>query len=199
MLALIAPSKRLFGKGIGVRMSVYPVTLILWFATGLWHGAGWNFIAWGLTNGVVIIISQELTPLYKRFHERISGADTPAYNAFQILRTFWLMSFIRSFDIYPSVGATVKAFCSVWTDFGLGRLAELGLSGLGLSAADYAVVLAGTAVMIAVGPLKARRYSQEPPSMAVRAVCCLALFMAILIFGRYGIGYDFNQFIYNRF
>jgi hypothetical protein len=178
---------------------VYAVTLILWFATGLWHGAGWNFIAWGMANGIVIVISQELTPLYKRFHERIPFSGAPAYNAFQILRTFWLMSFIRSFDIYPTVSATVKAFISVWTDFGPGRLAEIGIFDLGLSPADCAAALAGTLIMIVVGPLKKRRYSEEPPSFGLRAVCILALFMTVIIFGRYGIGYDSNQFIYNRF
>jgi D-alanyl-lipoteichoic acid acyltransferase DltB (MBOAT superfamily) len=200
LLSLITPSKKLFGERIGVRVPVYLVTLILWFATGLWHGAGWNFIAWGLANGVVIIISQELTPLYKRFHERIPVSNTRAYDAFRILRTFWLMSFIRSFDIYPTVGATVKAFLSVWTDFGPERLTQQGLFALGLSPADYAAVLAGTLIMIAVGMLKKRGYGQESPSATrLRAVCIPALFMAVLVFGRYGIGYDLNQFIYNRF
>jgi D-alanyl-lipoteichoic acid acyltransferase DltB (MBOAT superfamily) len=199
LLSLIAPSKRLFGERVGVRVPVYAVTLILWFATGLWHGAGWNFIAWGMANGIVIVISQELTPLYKRFRERIPFSGAPAYNAFQILRTFWLMSFIRSFDIYPTVSATMKAFISVWTDFRPGRLAELGLFDLGLSPADCAAVLAGTLIMIVVGPLKKRRYSEDPPPFGLQAVCILALFMAVIIFGRYGIGYDPNQFIYNRF
>ena len=32
--------------------------LIVWFLTGLWHGASWNFVAWGLYFGVLLIIEK---------------------------------------------------------------------------------------------------------------------------------------------
>ncbi len=32
--------------------------LIVWFLTGLWHGAAWNFIAWGLYFGVLIALER---------------------------------------------------------------------------------------------------------------------------------------------
>ena len=32
--------------------------LIVWLLTGLWHGAGWNFILWGLYYGVLLIIEK---------------------------------------------------------------------------------------------------------------------------------------------
>lgn len=34
--------------------------LIVWFLTGLWHGAAWNFVAWGLYYGVILIIEKYL-------------------------------------------------------------------------------------------------------------------------------------------
>ena len=30
--------------------------LIVWFLTGLWHGAAWNFVAWGLYYGLILIL-----------------------------------------------------------------------------------------------------------------------------------------------
>lgn len=33
----------------GNRRHLYRNLLIVWFLTGMWHGAGWNFILWGLT------------------------------------------------------------------------------------------------------------------------------------------------------
>lgn len=33
---------------------------VVWFLTGIWHGAGWNFIVWGLYNGILLIIEKIL-------------------------------------------------------------------------------------------------------------------------------------------
>lgn len=42
--------------------------LIVWFLTGLWHGAAWNFVAWGLYYGVILIIEKYLlSPVLDRF------------------------------------------------------------------------------------------------------------------------------------
>ena len=34
--------------------------LVVWFLTGFWHGASWNFIVWGLLFGIVLIIEKLL-------------------------------------------------------------------------------------------------------------------------------------------
>ena len=39
-----------FWNAIGKRIPVYLATIIVWFTTGIWHGAAWNFIVWGLLN-----------------------------------------------------------------------------------------------------------------------------------------------------
>ena len=32
--------------------------LVVWAATGIWHGASWNFLLWGLFYGVLIILEK---------------------------------------------------------------------------------------------------------------------------------------------
>lgn len=49
--------------------------LIVWFLTGLWHGASWNFILWGLYFGVLIILERLfLGKLLERLPKIISTA-----------------------------------------------------------------------------------------------------------------------------
>ena len=36
----------------------YRNLFIVWFCTGFWHGAGWNFIIWGLYFGVLLVIEK---------------------------------------------------------------------------------------------------------------------------------------------
>lgn len=40
--------------------------LIVWFLTGLWHGASWNFIVWGLYYGIILIIEKFIFKIKER-------------------------------------------------------------------------------------------------------------------------------------
>lgn len=41
--------------------------MVVWMLTGLWHGASWNFVAWGLYYGILLLIEKyALAPLLER-------------------------------------------------------------------------------------------------------------------------------------
>ena len=194
-----------FGKGISRRLSVYLCTAVTWFLTGLWHGAGWNFIVWGMLNCAVLLISQELKPLYERFHKRFPHltASRP-YGAFMAVRTFLLMGFIRVFDCYRDVPLTFRMIGSVFTEWNLPALLSGGIFSLGLSVLDFGVIGVGIAVMYAVSKLgndatgtSLRDKLWNRPALS--ACLCGVMLFAIVLFGAYGPGYDASQFIYNQF
>mgnify|MGYP000793185955 CR=1 FL=1 len=203
MLNLSKFSRKHFGEVIGKRVTVYLSAFVLWFTTGLWHGAAWNFIVWGLMNFVVIMVSQELEPLYEKFHKRFSVKGKVPYEAFQILRTFLLMSGIRMFDCYRDVPLTFKMVGTMFTKFNIGELFNGSLLSIGLSVADYVVLIVGFIVVFTVSLFKVRVGNvrtvllQKPPIVyfGIMAV----MIMLIIVFGAYGIGYDSSQFIYNQF
>lgn len=203
MMKLTQWCRAKYGLGLAKRASVYLVTMLTWFVTGIWHGASWNFIVWGLLNGIIILVSQELTPLYKRFHERFPALQpTFGYRLFQVGRTFLLMSAVRVLDCYRDVPVTFRAVGSIFTDFDPSILWNGSLLALGASGSDWAVALCGIAIMIAVSLLsraESLRAQLSRRSLALRWVLFGALFLAIVIFGAYGVGYDANQFIYNQF
>lgn len=54
------------GNRVPIFRWIYNVMLV-WFLTGLWHGASWNFVLWGLYFGVILIIEKfVLSKLLKR-------------------------------------------------------------------------------------------------------------------------------------
>lgn len=202
MLNLSKFSRRTLGENIGKRIPVYLATIIVWFTTGIWHGASWNFIVWGLANSFVILLSQECAPLYEKFHNRFPIGNTFLYRLFQVIRTFWLMSFLRTFDCYRDVSTTLRMYGTIFTDLRPFEFFQRGLSGLGLTALDYLVLTMSTLIILVVSLLGRRRSVRamiyEKP-MLIRYVIYTLLFLSILIFGAYGIGYDANQFIYSQF
>ncbi|HIG0355192.1 MBOAT family O-acyltransferase [Clostridium sporogenes] len=52
--------------------NTYLNLFIVFFTTGLWHGASWNFIAWGMWNGIFIIIE-------KIINKKILYIKTPSF------------------------------------------------------------------------------------------------------------------------
>lgn len=202
MLKLSTGARRRLGTALGKRVPVYLATIIVWFTTGLWHGASWNFVVWGLLNGLVIIISQEFTPFYDWFHKKFAVSERLWFRMFQVFRTFFLMSSIRLLDCYRDVGLTFKQYVSMFTEFGPQVFIDGSLLKLGLNTADYLILLIGTFMLISVSMIQrsgsVRENIARKPLLLRYAMFAL-LFVVIIIFGAYGIGYDANQFIYNQF
>ena len=203
MLKLSKWSREHLGPAVGKRVTVYLSSFAVWLTTGIWHGAAWNFIVWGLANWVVIMVSQELEPLYKRFHDRVPVKGKAPYEVFQIIRTILLMSMIRMFDCYRDVPLTFKMVGSMFTKFRFGVFTDGSLLKIGLSVSDYWVLAVGLLVVLGVSLYKYHRGPVRDALYAKRRWLFYGLmgmlFVAILIFGAYGIGFDSSQFIYNQF
>ncbi len=202
MLALSKKARKNLGDGVGRRLPVYLSTLLVWFTTGLWHGSSWNFIVWGLLNGVFIILSQELGPFYKWFHQTVRVKKTFPFRVFQVARTLFLVSALRLLDCYRDVALSFRQFGSMLTHFNLRELWNGQGLDIGLTLADYGVVVAGVSIMLTVSLLQRRgslrdQLSQRPAGL--RYALTIATLVTTLLVGAYGIGYDSSQFIYNQF
>lgn len=191
-----------FGDRIGKRLPVYVASFIVWFVTGIWHGTTSNFIVWGIVNYVILMISEELEPMYEKFHEKVIPADHKAWRVVMVLRTFTMLCFLKLFDCYVSAGQVFKAYASAFTFRHFGEMVSGGWLNLGLSGLDYLIAGLGSLTIFIVSLVQRKesvrvQLSRKP--FALQAFVCGSLFVATLIFGAYGMGYDASQFIYNRF
>jgi alginate O-acetyltransferase complex protein AlgI len=55
---------------------------------GLWHGASWSFMVWGVYHGLALIIHREYTFLRDRISWLKSFSETKLYSAMALLLTF---------------------------------------------------------------------------------------------------------------
>lgn len=181
------------GAEIGKKVPVYLSTLIVWSLTGLWHGLGLSFLVWGLMNAIIIILSQEATPLVRKFHARFHLAETKVYQVFMVLRTFLIMSALRLFDCYGM--GTFKAFASMF-----GGSWKIKWQILGLGIGDYVILGLGVILLILLGLAKRkgsiREYLCERPWLHAGSISVLVI--VLIVFGIYGKGYDATAFIYMR-
>lgn len=56
--------------------------LVVWFLTGLWHGASWNFVLWGLYFGAIIMLKKYTIV---KIQDRIPGFILHIYSLFIIV------------------------------------------------------------------------------------------------------------------
>lgn len=195
--------KRTFGKKTGRKFPVYLSSLFVWFLTGVWHGASWNFVAWGLGNFLLIILSEECQPMFYKIHKRFPKLKQKKwFSVFQITRTILLMSMLRMFDCYTSVTETVRMFGSIFMKWNGSILFDGSLLRLGLKITDYCVILVGIILMFTVSICQKNgsvRLQIRKQKAGIRFCIWYGLFLAILLLGAYGAGYDATQFIYNQY
>lgn len=90
---------------------------IVWFLTGLWHGAAWNFIVWGMKFAVLLVIEKQVS-LIRKEKEQISSGKMLL---FQLLQHGYVLFFvILSFVIFHASDLK-EAFSDIGSMFGLGN------------------------------------------------------------------------------
>ncbi len=203
MRSLSKFGRKRFGD-FGKRLPIYVATVASWLATGIWHGFTPNFILWGVLNCFVIITSEELAPLYQKFHARFPGLkEKHWYSAFEMLRLFFLMNFIRVCDLFADVGEYFRRVGSLFTTWNIHILWDGTMLKLGLTLTDYIILLFGVGLLFAVSLLQERgpgiRQRLQDKPLFVRHGLIFLLLVLVLLLGSYGIGYDSSNFIYNQF
>ena len=151
-----------FGRVAASKTVAYIASAVTWFVTGVWHGAGWNFIVWGMLNFLIIVVSENLEPLYGKFHgkfPRLTGSKL--YGYFMSVRTFLLMGLIRSLDCYRNVGLTFFMWGSMFTFAGFADLFSGGIFELGLTPVDFVIVLLSVVLVFFVSRADAKGSVRE--------------------------------------
>ena len=208
---------------IGKQLPSYFPTFVTFFLIGVWHGAGWGFIVFGLYNATIIVVSMILTPVFQRmikfFHinEKSFG-----WKVFQIARTFLIMAAGKTLTRASSVHVAVAmlkrvvgiktaayAGASSATAAAAETLASTGATGLpvfsamGLDLGNWIVLFITFALFFTVSVLQERGMEMRETLAAkpfyVRWIVYLLGFAAVVILGVYGPGYSASEFVYRNF
>ncbi|MCD8083983.1 MAG: MBOAT family protein [Clostridiales bacterium] len=191
-----------FGKEAARKIPVYFGSVVVWLTAGIWHGASWNFVAWGMANCIVMLASQECAGLYRAYHKRFSFSNAKGYRYFEMIRTFFLFACLEMFEYY-SFGNVFLMFGNMVSTARFSQLFDGRWSALGLGRADLLAAGVGILLMFLVSVWQekgrhVRRTIEEMPWL-LHYGFIFGMCMMVLIVGVYGHGYDASQFIYNQF
>lgn len=109
----------------------YVNIMIVFALSGLWHGAGWNFVVWGLMHGILSVITRICAPLINRIPSVINMIFT-----FGFVNVAWI--FFRAFG----VGEAITVIKSILA-FNFGPISRFGYT---FSDGDIRTLLIYTAI-----------------------------------------------------
>lgn len=166
--------------------------IAVFFVSGLWHGAGLNFIVWGLLHGVYQVAGKLTAPIRQRLKKPLPG---------------WLSDAV-------SMACTFALVCVAWVFFRALNVAEasvilrslfaggaFALSELGTALPEFLLCVLTIPAMIALDCINERGDAAAwiaSRRLTVRWGVCLALLVLIILFGCYG-SLSASSFIYVGF
>ena len=204
MKKLTSALRKKMGNRYGPLVASSVALLAVWLGNGLWHGAGTQYLFFGMYYFVLIVAGGFLEPAMQKFAQKTGlNRDSKGYHVFQIART-WVIIFVgEMFFRANGMEAGFAMFAQLVGNFSLETILSPAFWGLGMDAKDLLIITCMVVAMFVVGALKERGVAvlnviAEKPAW-VRWGLVLLLFTCMLIFGAYGGDYEPVEPMYAEF
>lgn len=190
------------GGSRGGKLQTYRNILIVFVVSGLWHGANWTFLVWGLLHGVFQVISLMSEPYLNKVSDKVGlQKESFSLKLLNVFSTFLLVSFAWIFFRANSINDAFYVVNNLFV-FNPEVLFTDALYNLGMDAAELRLSVYTILLVLLVHYLQRNRRLREEVQhlwLPIRWSLYTAAIVAILIFGIYGSAYDASQFLYFQF
>ncbi len=176
---------------------------IVFAISGLWHGAAWTFVIWGLLHGFFQVVGSLLKPVRDKVVATLSlDRDSFSHRLFKIVVTFMLVNIGWVFFRATTFSSAVYVLKNMWKP-SLWVFFDGSLFKLGLSAADVRLVGLALILLTVVDILNKKgivvRNEIIRQNIWLRWAIYIAAVIFVVTFGVWGPGYDAASFIYSSF
>lgn len=193
------------GKHISKVLMTAVASFIVFLLVGIWHGANSKYIAFGVWNGLIIMMSALLGPVYEKSKSTLHIKDEAAWwKLFQMLRTLIIVLVGYVFDIADNFTNAIQMISLTLKDQNVGIFMDQ-LHTLGLRKVEY-LAIAFSSLLLFYISVRLEQTSIDTPaellekrSGIIQWIALFGLIMIILIFGAYGPAYDPAEFVYMQF
>ena len=157
--------------------------MVVWLLTGLWHGAAWNFIIWGLYFGILLIVEKVFLSKYL---EKIPKILRHIYTLIIVMISFIIFNGESTAQIMQNIGGLV----------GINSSAVVSLESLYHLKSYLLVLLVG---FIGATPILKNFANKEKIHKVMNCLEPIFLLLILTICTSYIIDGSFNPFLYFRF
>lgn len=205
-LSLCKKIRKNYGKGMGKLFKDAAPLLLIWITTGLWHGTGSTYLAWGIYYFLLFLCSITCSPwmtkLVKTLHINI---ESKSFHICQMFRTYLLFCIGRLLTLPESLEYTWRILGNICTNFNLQAVFQRNTyQRYGTCPEETVFILFGIAVIIIADCIE--EYNKITicewifeRKYFVRSIIYTAVILAVLIFGIYGVDYSLDGFAYQDF
>lgn len=177
--------------------------MIVFAVSGLWHGAAWTFVVWGLLHGVFQVLGIVLKPARDKLVEVFKiDRDSFSHHLLKILVTFMLVNIGWIFFRADTFETAIYVLTHMWK-VALWSLTDGTLFTLGLAEADVRLVILSLVLLVIVDVLGKKgiviRDRIVEQSLWLRWLIYIVAIIFVVTCGVWGPGYDAATFIYSSF
>ena len=163
--------------------------IVTFLLSGMWHGAGWTFLLWGLYQGVFIVISMNLSRSRKRFEKKHHLKNNRLYEFFTMFVTFFIVCIGLVLFRAESIGQAWNFICEIFNT----SLFEMPFMYVGTKKRLLLVAIMLVLEWISRKKEHALQYNSNMPSW-LAWICSLAIALIMLEFAG-----NSQSFIYFQF
>ena len=178
-------SKTRFGKYMAKALPICLADLLIFFIVGVWHGASWKYIVYGMYNGIIMSFSSIMAPVYEKMF-KITHINKTArwYRGWQIIRTFILVNISWYFDNAATLTDAFRLMGNTFKHASFSMDAVVKMFG---SQLDLIILLAGCLVWLIISILKEKgiviREALDRKPLIIRWAVYIALVMSVAMLG----------------
>ena len=204
MKKLTSSARKKLGNHFGPLLAGSIALFCVWLCNGLWHGAGWTYIFFGMYHFVLILIGSMVAPLVSAVNKKLHiNPEWFGYRLIQIIRTFVFVVigelFFRAETLSDGFGMIKKAV----TDFTFPTIGDFLGSTFKISHGGIVSLGVALALVFVISLLNEKgvnvRESLRKRNVVLRWILLYLMVMFIFVFGAYGPDYIPVDPIYANF
>ncbi|MEI0596542.1 MBOAT family O-acyltransferase [Brachyspira pilosicoli] len=179
--------------------------LVTFLVSGLWHGANFTFIAWGAIHGIFHIIEEQLKPIKEKYLNKFNiKTNAFSFIILEIIITFIIVDLAWIFFRAETIHDALLYIKRIFTRIDLWTLFDGTLYNLGLNIFEMNILIIALFILVSFDLIKYIRKESifdflSRQNLYFRWFVMLFLILYIIVYGKYGVGFDPKQFIYFQF